>query len=205
MEPAERALRTLRSRHIRRIEFRYIGYSGIPIHVAPASFDRVATAVEHGTIQVVESPDLRAGNAEYRFNNSIDASGVARSGTLRFSTRGQSSRLFEAIIVHECVHASFDLTGSRLSLADDEAAAFLAGAIYCTLSGLPPDRWSGETMYEGMVRRTAREALRSATITSTNELDLLREAMIAAGYDGNADDPFPMGSTKNPSIYTHDR
>ena len=59
----------------------------------------------------------------------------------------------EGTVVHESVHSSIDLTHSYVAVADNEAAAFLAGAMYFVMTGLPIPRWRHDASWELLVRK----------------------------------------------------
>ncbi len=197
------ALNVLRGREAHRIRFQYTGYSGISISVAPETFERIARAIEENRIRLDGPEDLGAGeDGCYWSGNFVDSSGHAFSGRFSLNIHNTGSRIWDAVLIHEAVHASFDLTRSRLSLADDEAAAYIASAMFCHMTGLPLHRWRAQMGNELEVRTTARRAIRNATITTQSEINALRQAMISAGYDGSPENPFPMGTLSSPTVYT---
>jgi hypothetical protein len=178
---------------------------GVTISVGPETFERVARAIETNSILLDDSTSLLPGvDAGYSGGNFTDSTGHRFSGRFRLRPN-TGSRIWDAIFIHEAVHASFDLTGSRLSLADNEAAAYLASAMYGHLTGVPLSRWQTQMGNELLVRTTAFRALRSATVTSASEIRTLREVLILTGNDGTPENPNPMGTRESPRFYSGNR
>lgn len=130
----EQMIRILRSGEARRIRFSFTGTRRTAISVDSSSFERVAAALQNNTIRIVEG----------RFNTDIamysakqDIMRNTEANTFYLGRNPRYSRLFNALVVHESVHASFDLTQSRLLWVDNEAAAYIAQAYYARNSGLP--------------------------------------------------------------------
>lgn len=129
----EQMIGILRSGEAKRIRFSFRGTSGSTIAVDPSTFERVAAAIQNGTISIVEG----------RFNDDIamysaraDAASNAAANTFYLGRNPRYSRLFNALVIHESVHASFDLTSTRIPWVDNEAAAYIAQAYYARNSGL---------------------------------------------------------------------
>jgi hypothetical protein len=130
----EQMIEILRNGETRRIAFSFTGTSGRSIAVDQSTFSRVADALHENRINVVEG----------RFDSNIASYSARADPTHNFAANtfylGRNprySRLFNALIVHESVHASFDLTRTTLPWVDNEAAAYIAQAYYARNSGLP--------------------------------------------------------------------
>jgi hypothetical protein len=130
----EQMIRILRSGEAARINFSFTGSGGGTISVGPETFTRVARALETGTIAVVEG--RFSGNIAM-YSSKADAAAGFAANTFYLGNNQRYSRLFNALICHEAVHASFDLTRSSLPWIDNEAAAYIAQAYYARNSGLP--------------------------------------------------------------------
>jgi hypothetical protein len=130
----EQMIRILRSGEASRINFSFTGSGGGTISVGPTTFTRVATALQNGTIAVVEG--RFSGNIAMYSSKADTAAGFA-ANTFYLGNNQRYSRLFNALICHEAVHASFDLTRSSIPWIDNEAAAYIAQAYYARNSGLP--------------------------------------------------------------------
>lgn len=125
----EQMIRVLGDTQTRRIRFSFAGTNGAAISIDPSSFRRVKSAIEQDRITVVEG-GIRSGWAQYN----------ARNNTFNLSTGVEFSRAFNALLVHESVHASFDLTSSELPWVDNEAAAYIAQGFYLRNSGFSRSR-----------------------------------------------------------------
>lgn len=122
-------IQVLNDSQTRRIRFSITGSTGISISVDPSSFRRVADAIQSDTIHVSEG-GVASGWAQYN----------ARNNTFNVSTGQEFSRAYNALLVHESVHASFDLTRSSLPWLDNEIAAYIAQGYYLRNSGFPRAR-----------------------------------------------------------------
>ncbi len=138
----EQMLSVLRNRETQRINFNFTGTTSINISVDGSSFRRVARAIEGNTIHI-ETSGVAAGWAKYSSRD--DARHNTRANTFYIGAGETWSRTFDALLVHESVHASFDLTHSVLPWIEtklshtwrrvftceirDTAAAILIGSV----------------------------------------------------------------------------
>ena len=125
----DQMIRVLRGPEAQRIHFSFNGTTGQRISVDGSSFRRVAAAIEDGTIHPIEGGVAR-GWAQYD----------ARTNNFNIGEGEHWSRAFDALLVHESVHASFDLTHSSLPWVDNETAAYIAQGYYLRNSGFPRGR-----------------------------------------------------------------
>ena len=125
----EQMIQVLNDSQTRRISFSLSGSTGISISVDSSSFRRVSDAISNDTIHVSEG-GIASGWAQYN----------SRNNTFSVSTGQEFSRAFNALLVHESVHASFDLTRSSLPWLDNEVAAYIAQGYYLRNSGFPRAR-----------------------------------------------------------------
>lgn len=130
----EKMIEILRSDEASRINFSFRGSSGATISVSGSSFRRVATALANGSINVVEG---RFTTDIAMYSARADSATNVAANTFYLGRNPRYSRLFNALIVHESVHASFDLTSTSIPWLDNEAAAYIAQAYYARNSGLP--------------------------------------------------------------------
>lgn len=91
------------------------------VWVNSVSFGLVVTALANSLISIVVNTDLGAGAAKYNHKRQRFTFGFA-------STGGSSDR--ESLIVHESVHAAFDVAVSPLMVKQSEAAAYIAQCLY---------------------------------------------------------------------------
>jgi hypothetical protein len=120
----DQMLRVLRSPDTQRIRFSFTGTTGAKISVDGSSFRRVAAAIDNDTIHPNEGGVAR-GWARYD----------ARTNNFNIGPGEHWSRAFDALLVHESVHAAFDLNHSTLPWIDNETAAYIAQGYYLRNSG----------------------------------------------------------------------
>jgi hypothetical protein len=125
----EQMISVLRDRQTSRIRFSFAGSTGSTIAVAPSSFRRVSEAIQNDTIHVSEG-GVAAGWAQYN----------ARNNTFSVARGQEWSRAYNALLVHESVHAAFDLSRSQLPWLDNETAAYIAQGYYLRNSGFSRSR-----------------------------------------------------------------
>ncbi|HVE59836.1 MAG TPA: hypothetical protein VNB22_23690 [Pyrinomonadaceae bacterium] len=133
----EQMLNVLRGSEAQRIHFSFTGTTGITVSVDGSSFRRVAQAIQDNTIHIVES-GVAAGRAKYSAWNN-PAKGEA-ANTFYIGAGPSWSRAFDALLIHESVHASFDLTRASLPWLDNETAAYIAQGYYLRNSGFSSER-----------------------------------------------------------------
>lgn len=121
----------LRSGEAKRIRFSFQGTNGSTISVGPDSFERVAVALHNNSIAIVENHF----NTDIAMYSSRRERG-SQANTFYLGRNPRYSRLFNALVIHEAVHASFDLVSSSLPWVDNEAAGYIAQAYYARNSGL---------------------------------------------------------------------
>lgn len=131
MRVKDQMIAILRSGEAKRIRFSFQGTTGATISVGPDSFERVAVALHSNQLDIVENHfDRDIAMYSARAENGV------RANTFYLGRNPRYSRLFNALVIHEAVHASFDLVQSRLPWVDNEAAGYIAQAYYARNSGL---------------------------------------------------------------------
>ncbi|QQS40916.1 MAG: hypothetical protein IPM63_16345 [Acidobacteriota bacterium] len=125
----DQLLSVLKGREARRISFSLTASNGITISVDTSSFQRVSDAIENNSVSIVEG-GVAAGWAQYDSGNNTFSVGPGQHW----------SRAFNALLVHEAVHASFDLSRSSLPWLDNETAAYIAQGYYLRNSGFSRNR-----------------------------------------------------------------
>lgn len=131
----QQMLQILRSNETRRIHFSFRGTTGATVAVGPADFQRVADALDNDRIAIVEG-QFATDIAMY----SAFASGTWAANTFYLGANPRYSRSFNALIVHESVHAAYDLRRVTIPWIDNEAAAYVAQGYYLRNSGYPRSR-----------------------------------------------------------------
>jgi len=122
----------LRSGDAQRIKFSYTGSApgSVPILFDGSALRRVADALEDDTLSV-QTGGVADGWAKY----SARVEGTSAANTFYIGANNYSSRDFNGLIVHESVHAWFDLTSRTLPWLDNEAIAYMAQGFYLRNSG----------------------------------------------------------------------
>ncbi|MEO8647660.1 MAG: hypothetical protein ABI539_00700 [Acidobacteriota bacterium] len=126
----QQMLDILRSPDTARINFSFKTTDNKDLSIDGEAFVKVANALAADQIKVVEG----------RFNTDIamysaSFSMGSDSNTFYLGKNPRWSRNFNALIVHESVHAFFDLTRRSMPWIDNEAAAYVAQGFYLRNSG----------------------------------------------------------------------
>jgi hypothetical protein len=131
---------------IARIRFRFpLGHSHVTI--APQTFYVVARAIRSGRVVVRRPTDLGPGVAA-QYNDVARTRAdrtLVRANTLEVNSAG--GRLDQAYVVHESLHAAYDLLRTGLDGNAEEASAYVVTALYCRMTGLPRPKSANEPIY----------------------------------------------------------
>ena len=140
-----------------RIRFRF-PIAGSTVTIAPQTFHRVAHAIKSGRVIIRPPTDLAVGvAAQYNDVARVRANGTAvRANTLEIVS--VTGRFDEATIVHESLHAAYDLLRTGLDGNAEEASAYVCTALYCRMTGLPKPRWANGQIF-GSAERVAQSLL----------------------------------------------
>lgn len=123
----EEVISILKSSPVDGIDFSFPAMGGgRRIEVSKRTFNRVAFEIHSGRIQVTTKPSIipsgaggcYRGNNNNKFSNTISLPSDLSTPYSKFA------------VIHEAVHASFDLTHSQVLHIDNESAAYLASAYY---------------------------------------------------------------------------
>jgi hypothetical protein len=131
---------------VARIRFRFpLGRSHVTI--APQTFHVVARAIQLGNAFVGVPTDLAPGvAAQYNDVARTRANGTrVRANTLEVATA--AGRFDQAIVVHESLHAAYDLLRTGLDGNAEEASAYVVTALYCRMTGLARPKWANGQIY----------------------------------------------------------
>jgi hypothetical protein len=107
-----------------------MGDDGRTIQIDYTAFQKVITAIEGGKITFGDAATLPSGS---------DGGYTSDGNSFTIRPAMTWSRLFNALIVHESVHAYFDITSMRLLGIDSEAAGYIAQGYYLHNSGFTRD------------------------------------------------------------------
>src|SRR5688500_4987401 len=115
------------------VRFSFRAPSRTPVAVDYSTFFRVATAIESGQIMIDHNTNslLPGAGAEYHpDNNEVPFYRSGRSTSSVMVIGKNDDPITLAYLIQESVHASFDLNYSDFPALENEAAAFLAGALF---------------------------------------------------------------------------
>ena len=133
MTTRQHVLRILRGHEASRIRFTF-PLNGANFTIDRRTFAEVAHAIVHNKISVTVTNAFPPGvGAQYS------------GATNTILTPPVFGRWAEATIMHESTHAAFDIAKTPVSGMDEEAAAYVVGALYSRMTGLKMSRWSPNT------------------------------------------------------------
>jgi hypothetical protein len=159
----------LLSSETKRINFSFVGKDGSKVLIDGNHFAVVAAAIKDGTISVKDGAALPDGTARYE----------SRGNVFRFAKNLETwSRAFNALVVHESVHAYFDLSAKTLAWIDNETAGYVAQGYYLRNSGFPPQRLN-EDGHPFAAYKFAKANAAGDTHDADIWLDVLKKAIAA--------------------------
>lgn len=120
----------LRNNHTQRIGFTYTSAGGARFRISPNDFERVAAAIDNNTISVVAG-GAAAGKARYSLRND----GNSQANTFYVGANNSAPNVFKSLLVHESVHAAYDLSRIQMPWLDNEAIAYIAQGFYILSAG----------------------------------------------------------------------
>jgi hypothetical protein len=146
MSLESRVLQVLNSPTVARIRFRF-PIRGSHVTITRQTFRHVIRAIVSGRVIVRAPTDLAAGvAAQYNDVARTRANGtVVRANTLEINP--MLGRFDEATLVHESLHAAYDLLRTGLDGNAEEASAYVCTALYCRMTGLPRPLWANGQIY----------------------------------------------------------
>ena len=192
MSARDTVLRLLTTGASRRISFSFSTAGGRTVTVNESTFDRVALAITSITppqVHLVIGTSRAGTSAEY-FASANPARGIAQPNTLLVPP--VIGRETESLILHESVHASFDLTRSPLDVAHEEAAAYIVSYVYYRRTGMSPSR-TGRPGIAAAARPIADAVVRRQAITAP------QIAALVAAISGH-----PVYAPSSAGSYLHD-
>jgi len=168
----EQIIAVLRSNETQRINFSFTGSTGTTISIDANGFRRVAKAIEENKINI-KTGGAKPGWASY----SAFDEGTFLANTFNIGENNYSSREFNGLMVHESVHAIFDLTSITIPWVDNEAAAYIAQGYYLRNSGFKTERLDSDGMpYLG---RMIVDEIRSGGEYQSFWIDELRNSLLS--------------------------
>jgi len=140
----EQMIGILRDPDTRRISFTYRNGS-VTATINSSALGRVADGLDSGHFSVVEG---RWSNNRITYSARADSTTGDAANTFYLGDNPRWSRDFNALVVHESVHAFFDLTSTSIPWLDNEAVAYIAQGYYLRNSGFPQSRLEEDEPYE---------------------------------------------------------
>jgi hypothetical protein len=134
----EQMIGILRSQETARVNFNYSS-SHASARITGGIFRRIARGLETGHFHVV--PNRHSDNmVTYSAWADSSVSPPTAANTFYLGRNDRASRDFNALVVHEAVHAYFDLDSIEIPWADNETIAYIAQGYYLRNSGYPMSR-----------------------------------------------------------------
>jgi len=158
MSLTSKVLLVLEGPTVARVRFRF-PIAGSHVTIAPQTFYHVARAIRAGRVTVSPPTDLQAGAAA-QYN---DVARTRTDGTVvpanTLEVKAVAGRYDEATVVHESLHAAYDLLHTGLDGNAEEASAMVCTALYCLMTGLPRPGWAAVPIF-ATAEQTAKTLLR---------------------------------------------
>lgn len=123
-------INVLRNSHTQRVNFTYTAVGGAKWKIYPNDFITVALNIEQGNLDVQEG-GVEAGTAKY----TIRDDGNSKADTFYIGRNNTTQNIFHSLLVHESVHAVYDLKGIIMPWLDNEAIAYIAQGFYILSAG----------------------------------------------------------------------
>ena len=139
MSLSDRIFGILTNANTLRINFSFRGINGNNIFVLGADFLMVAQSMVANKIAIVEGT-ADPGEAIYTARDDANMN----ANTMYIGQNNYSSQSFEALVVHETVHAIYDLKRTVIPWIDNETAAYIAQGFYANNAGIPDNHVSAQ-------------------------------------------------------------
>ena len=120
----------LKNHHTQGINFTFTGTTGLKFNITPNDFALVAQAIQQNVIDVQEG-GVTDGMAKYTAKND----GGSKANTMYVGRNTTSPTVLNSLLVHESVHAIFDLKSLTLPWLDNEVIAYIAQGFYLMSAG----------------------------------------------------------------------
>jgi hypothetical protein len=185
MAIVDEVIRILTCQAVRRISFSFQTVTASTITVNATTFQRVADKIRSGTVHVTD--DLS------QLLSQEDTAEYSPRRNLLIVRPTHNFRANEAVVVHESVHASLDLTRSTIPRVDNEIAAFIAEAFFLRRTGYPYSRYSGDWAESAMP--VVNSVLRTGTASSAHIRRLRTAILNDPVYNSDAHQGCGSGST----------
>jgi hypothetical protein len=204
-------LRILRGATVSRIRFRFPAPGG-DVTIAAETFQVVIRAIETGHVHVARATDLAAGaGAQYNDVARTKADGsIVLADTIEVAST--SGRFSEAAMLHESLHAAYDLLHTGITAADEESSALMVTLLYLKMTGMARARWNAEPFLSAglavdtLLVQYAR-GVNGIPMVGATEWGTLRLAIMTTGiyiFPWLSAGDFTFGPVVTGGSYTHD-
>jgi hypothetical protein len=120
----------LKNQHTQSIKFEFTGSTGLQIKIGQNDFLNIVQKISQGVINV-EQGNAPDGMAKYTAQDD----GNSKANTMYIGKNTTSERVLNSLIVHETVHAIFDIKKITIPWLDNEVAAYIAQGFYIKSAG----------------------------------------------------------------------
>lgn len=185
-------INVLRNSHTQRVNFIYTAAGGAKWKIHANDFITVALNIEQGNMDVQEG-GVPAGTAKY----TIRDDGNSKADTFYIGRNNSTQNIFHSLLVHESVHAIYDVKGIVMPWLDNEAIAYIAQGFYLLSAG-KDDGLSEQAMYGYKVAQkyqTAEEADWVYALRNSLLNDPLYKKYIKKNFVGDGIEP-PQNNPK---------
>lgn len=202
----QQVVRILRGPTATRIRFTFPS-GGRTISISPGSFHYVARALESGRAAVSPPATLTPGAAA-QYTGFSGSSVPANT----MEVPRIVGRIEEGHILHESLHCAYDLLGTNITAADDEASCYVVSALAFLMTGVRPARWSNEPfasagrVARGLLARYQRGERGAHAVDPTNwqvlRAVVMTDPLYMFPWSGSND--WTLGPVPTGGSYTHD-
>ncbi|MGZ5140763.1 MAG: hypothetical protein ACXWCX_23430 [Burkholderiales bacterium] len=152
-----RVLQVLNGPAVARIRFRF-PIRGSHVTITSQTFHHVARAIVSGRVTVEPPTDLAPNvAAQYDVERRRADGSLVRANTLE--VKSVAGRVNETYVVHESLHAAYDLLRTGIDANAEEASAYVCSALYCRMTGRFRAEWGSDPIW-GAAGRVAQTLLR---------------------------------------------
>lgn len=179
MNITERVFGILTNGNTLRINLWFDGINGNKVTVLGAEFLTVAMLIKANKITVIEGI-ADPGTAIYTAKDD----GNLKADTFYIGQNNYGNQSFDALVVHESVHAVYDIRKAVIPWIDNEVAAYIAQGFFASNAGIP-DNYVNTDSYVYLGKLIANDIIAGREIDDVVMGDLrdkLRTDPIYAGY-----------------------
>ena len=186
------ALTILRQKFLDRINFTFPGGSG-DVTVDGGSFRRLVALIVSDKITVVADPTLTT------------SKGAWDSSTNTLTVATILGRDGEATVVHECLHGLFDIEGTSVLVAQEEAACYVVDVLYYKMTGFKESRYlNGKAMAIKKAAQPVADTILAGSATGFGNPTAVDPAQFGAVVTAVLAIPYYANAAQGGAAYTHD-